>query len=132
VTEIECRRTPRRARTLCGPRHADVQRRKGITRHLPRRRAGRRRLNQLDYFELSIHSERAGRADCADHVSPETPVLQGDARPGRHNHKVGTIGVVPMLAQRRVCTRLRVWPRAAGLWLCAASFRFPRQQLQDV
>jgi hypothetical protein len=36
---------------------------------------------------LSIRSENAGPADCADLVGPEPPALRGDARRGRHNHE---------------------------------------------
>ena len=47
-------------------------------RDLLRRHAGRRRLNQLDYFKSGIPNGYAGRVDCADLVSPETPVVRGD------------------------------------------------------
>jgi hypothetical protein len=44
---------------------------------------------------IGVRKHRAERSDYADllHVDPLTP--QAIQRPGRHNHEVGTIGVIP-------------------------------------
>ena len=49
----------------------------------------------------------------------ETPAPQGIPRQRRHNPKVGTIGVVPTSAQRRICVMSVECPLGSSALICA-------------
>jgi len=49
--------------------------------------------------------------------------MAGEPTPGRHNHKVGTIGVVPPAAQRRIGAHRAHRPAVAAASICAPGRR---------